>query len=390
MKRNLAVIFSLLSLTIGGVCGALKEPVREPYKVGAVFSLSGIGALLGAPEEKTVKMLQEQINAQGGIGGHPLQLIVYDDESDAEKCAALVKRLIEEEDVVAVIGPSLSDTSIAAAPIAEAGRTPLISCAASYKIVTSNRNTGEQYRWIFKTAQSDSLAVEAIYTHLKKRGINRVAVLTADSGFGRSGREELLRLAPAFGIDVVAAERFGPRATSMMSQLNKIKKLDHGAIINWSIGPTQIIVLHNWRDLGMSVTPLYQSHGFGNPRNIALAGTRGEGVYCPLGACNIAPILPDDHPQKRVAMAYWNDYTGKYGEPVSSFGGHAWDALMLLVDALKTVGPEKEAIREHLEFRKAFVGQHGVFNFSPVDHNGLSGDAFIMVVVRDGQWSICD
>jgi branched-chain amino acid transport system substrate-binding protein len=150
------------------------------------------------------------------------------------------------------------------------------------------------------------------------------------------------------------------------------------------------VVMHNWRDLGMSVIPLYQSHGFGSPRNLALAGNAGEGVYCPLSACIIAPILPDNHPQKKVTMAYWQDYTKKYNEPVSSFGGHAWDAIHLVIDAFKAVGPQEEPMRDYLEYREGFVGQTGVFNFSPIDHNGLTREAFTMVVVRDGKWALAE
>jgi branched-chain amino acid transport system substrate-binding protein len=389
MRKRLLVNLLVLCLVFTGL-SLSQAAAEESYKVGALFSLSGRGAILGEPEKKTVQLIQEQINSEGGINGHPLEVVIYDDESDEGVCVAAFRKMAEQDGVAAVIGPSLSGPSLAVVPLAEEFKLPLIACAASYKIVTANRETGEQYKWVFKTAQSDSLAVSAIYAHMKRRGIRRIAILTEETGFGLSGREELLRLAPAFEISVVAAETYGPRATSMIPQLTRIKRLDRQAIVNWSIGPTQIVVMHNWRDLGMSVIPLYQSHGFGSPRNLALAGNAGEGVYCPLSACIIAPILPDNHPQKKVTMAYWQDYTKKYNEPVSSFGGHAWDAIHLVIDAFKAVGPQEEPMRDYLEYREGFVGQTGVFNFSPIDHNGLTREAFTMVVVRDGKWALAE
>lgn len=390
MNRRFACLVAMgLALVLaGGV--PLHAGEQEVYRVGAVFSLSGRGSLLGEPAKKTVLMLAEDINRRGGIRGHPLHLIIYDDESEERQCAAVVRKLIDEDNVLAIVGPSLSGTSMEVVPIAEETRTVLISCGASYKIVTASRETGEQYKWVFKTAQSDSLAVQCIYSHMKQRGISRVAILTAETGFGESGQEELLRLAPAFGISIVSSETYTSRDNSLEPQFHRIRNVDHQAIVNWSVGPTQVIAVHRWRQMGMSVIPLYQSHGFGSPKNIALAGSSGEGVFCPLGACTLAARLPTGHPQKEAAMQYCEAYTKTYGEPVSSFGGHAWDAFSLLVDALRTVGADKSKIRDHIEFRRGFVGQHGIFNFSPVDHNGLGMDSFIMAVVRDGQWLLAE
>lgn len=378
----LALIF-IMTLTM---CQKKAAEVAE-YKVGAVFSVTGRASFLGDPEKKTAEMIVEQINQAGGINGTPLKLIVYDDEGDATKCNLHVKKLLEQDKVTAVIGPSISGLSIAVVPVFEQAETPLISCAASYKIV-HDESTGKPYKWVFKTPQSDSMAVEAIYTHMQSKGINKVAIITGTSGFGASGRQELIRLAPEFGIEIVADEKYDPKDTDMTAQLTKIKGLEPQAIVNWSIGPTQVTVVRNWRDLGMESIVFYQSHGFGSRKNIELAAGAAEGVMCPLGACNIAELLPDDNPQKAVTMKYAQDYKAKYNETLSSFGGHAWDAMYLLVDALKAVGADKAKIRDYLENKKNFVGQHGIFNFSPEDHNGLTKEAFQMVVVKDGDWAL--
>jgi branched-chain amino acid transport system substrate-binding protein len=385
MVKKVAVVV----LAFVAICGWTIQPALAEYEVGAIFSVTGGASFLGDPEKKTAEMVVEKINNAGGINGQKVKLTVYDDEGDATKCNLLAKKLITQDKVVAVIGPSVSGLSLAVVPVFEKEQTPLISCAASYKIVHDEK-TGKPYPWIFKTPQSDSLAVEAVYTQMQKMGIRKIAIISVTEAFGASGREELLRLAPAYKIEILADEKYGPKDTDMMAQLTKIKGLAPQAIVNWSVGPSQVTVVRNWRDLGMEKITFFQSHGFGSRKNIELAAGAAEGVYCPLGACNIAELLPANHPQKQVTMEYMNDYKAKYNETLSSFGGHAWDAMNLLADALKAVGPDKSKIRAYLETKKNFVGQHGVFNFSADDHNGLTKEAFQMVVVKGSDWALAN
>ncbi len=385
--KKLLIIATLL-LFIGIVVGPAFA--ADTFKVGAVFSVTGRASFLGDPEKKTAVMLADEINKAGGINGKKLELIVYDDEGDATKTNLAVKKLMTQDKVCVVIGPSLSGNSLAVVPLAEQFKTPLISCAASYKIVTDD--AGKQRPWVFKVPQSDSMAAEAIFAHMKQKGIKKIAIITGTTGFGKSGQSELVRLAPQYGIEIVADESYGPQDTDMTAQLTKIKGLAPQAIVNWSIGPTQVTVLRNYRDLGMrGDIVFYQSHGFGSKKNIELAAGAAEGVYTPLGACATPDALPANHPQKKVAMEYNQSYTALFNEPVSTFGGHAWDSLMLAVDALKAVGCDRAKIRDYLETRKGFVGQHGVFSFSADDHNGLVWkDAFNMIVVKNGDWAMAD
>jgi branched-chain amino acid transport system substrate-binding protein len=384
--RKIAVLSTICLFAIG----LLASPAlafKGAYKVGAVFSVTGRTSFLGDPEKKTAEMLAEKINDAGGINGKKLELIIYDSEGDATKANLAVRKLITQDKVCAVIGPSLSGTSLAVVPLAAKYKTPLVSCAASYKIVWDEQKKKAR-KWVFKTPQTDTMAVEAVYGSLKKKGINKIAVLSVTSGFGASGRGELIRLAPEYGMTIVADEKYGPKDTDMTAQLTKIKGIAPQVIVNWSVGPTQVVALRNWRDLGMTSIPFYQSHGFGSRKNIKLAAGAAEGVYCPLGAVNVSELLSDDHPQKAVTMQYMKDYAAKYNEPLSSFGGHAWDALELVSNALKAVGCDKAKIRDYLENTQGFVGQHGIFNFSPDDHIGLDKNAFQMVVVKDGDWAL--
>ena len=383
-------IFTTICLFCLGLIVSPAMAFKGTYKVGAVFSVTGRTSFLGDPEKKTAEIIAGEINKAGGINGHKLELIVYDTEGDATKANLAVKKLITQDKVCAVIGPSLSGTSLAVVPLAEKYETPLISCAASYKIVHDDK-TGKPYKWVFKTPQTDTMAVEAIYTHMKKHGISKIAILSVTSGFGASGRSELIRLAPEYKINIVADEKYGPKDTDMTAQLTKIKGTSPQAIVNWSVGPTQVTVLRNYRDLGMTSIPFYQSHGFGSRKNIELAAGAAEGVFTPLGACNIADLLPKDNPQKAVTMEYAKEYKKACNEPLSSFGGHAWDALHMVEEALKAVGCDKAKIRDYLENNiKGFVGQHGIFTYSPDDHNGLTKEAFNMVVVKNGDWALAD
>jgi branched-chain amino acid transport system substrate-binding protein len=379
---GLALVVGLLALHAGAstpVAGA-----AEAYKIGAVFSITGPASFLGEPEKKTAEMIVEEINKKGGINGHPLQLVVYDDESDATKCNLAVKKLIKKDEVPVIIGPSTSGNSMAVVSVAEEAKVPLIACAASHKIVTPI----ESRKWVFKVAGSDSHVVEKLFEHMKKKSIQKIAVMSASDGFGASGREEIVRLAPEHGMTVVADERYGPQDTDLSAQLTKIRSAQPQAIINWSTGPTQILAVKNWRDLGMESIPLYQSHGFGSRKNIQLAGPASEGVLLALARVNVGPLLPETDAQKKVIMDYTKAYEERFKEPISSFGGHAWDAMHLAMAALQSVGSDAAKIRDFIENTRGFVGQHGIFNFSAQDHNGLSKDDLMMVVVKDGDWAL--
>jgi len=356
----------------------------KPYKVGAVFSVTGVASFLGEPEKKTAEMIRDEINAAGGINGHPLELVLYDDESDATKCNLAVKRLIKRDKVPVIIGPTTSGNSLAVVSTVEAEKVPLISCAAVDAIV----KPVEERRWVFKVAGSDTHVVGKMYDYMKEKNITKIGIMTVSDAFGAGGREQLLRMAPEYGITVVADERYGPKDTDLTAQMTKIREAQPQAVVNWSVGPTQVLAVKTWRDLGLQDIPLFQSHGFGNKKNLELCGPAAEGVLLPLARVNIGPLLPDDQPQKPVILAYTQAYGKRYGESISSFGGHAWDSLHLAVEALKAVGPDPAKIRDYLESRQGFVGQHGIFHFSPTDHNGLSKDDLEMVVVKDGDWSL--
>lgn len=379
---KISLVMSLL-LSFVLLTGTLVE-AKQPYKIGAVLSITGAASFLGEPEKNTLIMLKDQINKAGGINGRPIEVIIEDSKSDETQAVLAVKKLIEKDKVLAIIGPSTTGESMAVIPIVTAAQIPLISCAAGAGIT---QPVSERY-WIFKSPQYDTSAVEAIYTYLKKNGMTKVGIITISTGFGDSGRKALLEMAGKYGINIVADERYGPKDSDMTTQLTKIKNAGAQAVINWSVGPGQVIVTKNWHALKMGI-PLIQSHGWGSKKNIELAGKAAEGVIAPLSRLVVWDKLPDKHPQKALLKRYSQDYEARFKSEPGTFGGHAYDAFMMIVEALKKVGPDSKKIRNYIENNiKNWPGTGGIFNMSPTDHCGLDKDAFEMVVVRNGDWEI--
>ncbi len=377
--RITGLIISMLFMLV-----PLLASAKEPYKIGAILSVTGAASFLGEPEKNTLIMLSEQINKAGGINGVPLEIIIEDSKSDETQAVLAAKKLLEKDKVLAIIGPSTTGETMAVIPTMTAEKTPLVSCASASKITEPVK---ERY-WIFKTAPNDYSAAEAMFEYMKGSGITKVGILSITTSYGDAGRIAMKDTAPKFGIQVVADERYGPKDSDMTTQLTKIKASGAQAVINWSVGPGQVIVTKNWHTLKLGI-PLYQSHGFGSKRNISLAGKAAEGVKVPLGRLVIWDKLPNNHPQKALLKKYSTDYENRFKSEPGTFGGHAYDALMMLTEALKKVGPDKGKIRDYLENNiKNWAGTGGIYNMSPTDHCGLDSSAFEMVIVKDGDWHI--
>ncbi len=354
---------------------------KTVYKVGGIFSSTGRASFLGDPEKKTMEMMVEKINAAGGIDGHMLEAVIYDSEGDPAKAVSAVNKLIHKDKVLAIIGPSTTPTTLAIVNFVERAQVPLISCAAGVKI------TSPVKPWVFKTAQSDLLAVAAVYKHIQAQGIKKIGIITVSNSFGESGKAQLLAQAADFGIEVVKAESFGAKDTDTTAQLTKIKSAAPEAIVCWGTNPGPAVVAKNVKQLKLDM-PLYQSHGVASPKFIELAGDAAEGIILPTGKILVTGLLADEDVQKKILEGYQADYKAKYKGNVSGFGGYAFDAVNILAKALKGSGGDKTKIRQALESMKNHVGATGEFNFSAQDHNGLSPDAFVMVEIKGGTWTL--
>jgi branched-chain amino acid transport system substrate-binding protein len=352
----------------------------KDIKIGAVLAVTGPASFLGGPEARTLEMLVEDLNAKGGINGDKIQMIIKDTAGSPEKAVSFAKQLIEEENVVAIIGPSTSGETMSLKKLVEDAKTPMISCAAAEVIVNPVAS------YVFKVPQNDSFAAQKIYQEMKSLGISKIAVLTSNTGFGQAGKDQLTKIAPEFGIQIVESEVYDKQITDLSAVIAKIKaNKDVQAVVNWSIEPAQAIVAKNMRQAGWEV-PLFQSHGFANIKYAEAGGVASEGIIFPAGRLLIASQLPDSHPQKAVLVKYVSDYEAKFKENASTFGGHGYDALMLLDAAIKAGGADRDKIRAALEKIKDFPGTDGVFTFSATDHNGLGIDAFEMMTVKDGKF----
>ena len=356
---------------------ALAAPA--PIKVGALLAVSGPASFLGAPEARTLEMLVQDLNAKGGIGGRPIQLLLKDTGASPEKAVSFARQLIEEEKVFAIIGPSTSGESLAVKALAEEGKTLLLSAAAAEAIVNPT------LPHVFKVAPKDSFAVEVIFQRMKKMGVTRIGLLSSNTGFGKGGKEQVERLAPQYGISLIVNEVYDKNATDLTAEVTKLKAASVQAVLNWSIEPAQSIVVKNVRQLGLTI-PIFQSHGFANLQYVKAAGSAAEGVIFPASRIVVADQLPATDPQKPVVEAYRKAYEGRYGDDVSTFGGHAWDAFGILVKAIEQAGPDREKVRAAVENLKGFVGTAGVFNFSATDHNGLDIGAFELCTVKNGRF----
>jgi branched-chain amino acid transport system substrate-binding protein len=375
--RTPALLAALAALS------AAPAGAAEPIKVGALLAVTGPASFLGAPEARTLEMLVEELNAKGGLAGRPVKLVVKDTGASPEKAISFAKQLIEEEQVVAILGPSTSGESMAVKPIAQEAKTVLLSCAAAEVIV----NPIAPY--VFKTPQNDSDAVVKIFQRMKAQKISRIGVLSSNTGFGKAGKDQIAKLAPQHGIEIAVDEVYDKAATDLTAEVTKLKAANVQAILNWSIEPAQAIVIKNARQLGLTV-PIFQSHGFGNIQYVKAAGAAAEGVMFPAGRLLVAEALPEKHPQKAVLVSYKRAYEAKFKEDVSTFGGHAYDAFAIFVDAVKRVGPDREKVRAAVEGTKGLVGTAGVFTFSPTDHYGLDLEAFEMLTVKDGKFAFLD
>jgi len=380
MSKLKYLVLSLVCL----VLAAAPAFAEDVIKIGAIFSATGPASFLGAPEKNTALMVQDQINAKGGVLGKKIKVIFYDDETNTNKCVLAADRLLKKDQVVAVIGPSTSGNTFAIMEKFSKAKIPLVSCAASEKIVKPVNP------WVFKTPQSDRHAVLRILHHARGRGYKKFAIISVSNGYGQSGRAMLLELIPGLnlGLELVADEAYGPKDTDMTAQLTKIKAFEPDAIVCWGTNPGPAVITRNMVQLGMK-TPLYQSHGVASKKFIELAGKASEGVMLPAGRLIVANQIPDDNQQKPVLLKYIKDYESKFKSSVSTFGGHGWDALQLVAKAIQMGGSDKPAdIRKNLEKIQRFVGTGGIFDFSENDHNGLDAGAFEMVEVKNGDWHI--
>ncbi len=379
MKFAMKKIALGAALTLGAIAASAADPIR----IGSVLSVTGPAAFLGDPELKTLQMYVEDLNKKGGVLGRQLELVHYDDGSDANKANGFTKRLLDDDKVDVVIGGTTTGATMSMVPLVTKAEVPFISLAGAVVVIEPVK------KWVFKTPHTDRMAAEKVFEDMKKRGLSKVALLSETSGFGQSGKKETEAVAAKYGITLVASETYGPKDTDMSPQLTKIKNsAGVQALFVFGLGQGPAIVTKNYKQLGISL-PLYQSHGVASDEFLKLAGSAADGVRLPSAAQLVPDLLPANDPQKAVVQSYDKAYKLRYKEEASTFGGYAYDALMLTVDAMKRANSsDKAKVRDALETTKGYVATSGNFNLSATDHMGLGLSAFRMLEVKGGQWSL--
>jgi branched-chain amino acid transport system substrate-binding protein len=373
-------------LAFGAMAVGLSQPVlaQGTVKIGSVLSVTGPASFLGEPEDKTLRMYVERINASGGVAGKKIELVIYDDGGDANKARTFATRLVEDDKVVAMVGGTTTGTTMAMIPVFEDAQIPFISLAGGIEVVEPVR------KFVFKTPHTDKMACEKIFEDLKRRNLTKIGMISGTDGFGASMRAQCVKVAPTYGLEILTEESYGPRDSDMTAQLTKIKNAAGvQAVVNPGFGQGPAIVTRNYAQLGMTGTPFYQSHGVASKSFIELAGQAAEGVRLPAAALLVADKLPENDPQKKVVTEYTKAYESTTKQPVSTFGGHAYDGLLILVEAMKRANStDAKKVRDEIEKTKGFVGTGGIVNMSATDHLGLDLSAFRMLEIKGGDWAL--
>lgn len=367
--------------------GVLAGAAQAEIRLGVSVSATGPAAFLGDPEAKTIEMLVEQLNEEGGINGEEIALTLYDDGGDPNKARTFATRLVEDDEVVAIIGGSTTGTTMSILSVAEDEGIPFISLAGAISIIDPVRE------FVFKTPHTDRMACEKIFTDMQAQGITKIGMISGTDGFGASMQAQCKEVAGEHGIEILADETYGPQDADMTPQLTRIRNTDGvQAVLNPGFGQGPAIVTRNVAQLGFEI-PLYQSHGVASDAFIELAGAdAAEGLRLPGTALLIADKLAEDDAQYDVVTSYTEAYKARYDQDVSTFGGYAHDAFALIVDAITRAvdSEDPQAIRDALEATDGLVGTTGTYSFSPEDHLGLDLSAFRMLEIKDGDWLAVD
>jgi len=363
---------------------ALAPLAHADITIGVTLSATGPAASLGIPERNTIEMLP------ASIGGEKVRWIVLDDASDTTRAVTNTRKLISEDKVDVIVGSTVTPNSLAMIDIVADAETPMISMAASARIVDpANPKT----RWVFKVPQNDSLMADAIAEHMKENGVKTLGYIGFNDAYGESWLAEIRRSAEAAGIRIVADEKYNRNDASVTGQVLKLVAANPDAILIGASGtpgatPEKELVARHYKGR------IYQTHGVANPDFLRVCGADCNGTYLPIGPMLVYEQLPESNPVKKVAAQYITQYEAKYGKDSrTTFGGHAYDTFMLLSyaipEALKKAKPGtkefRAALRDALEHADV-VGTHGVFVMTPQNHNGLDKRARVMIRIEDGKW----
>ncbi len=365
-----------------------------PYLLGFVNASSGYMAAMGGQQRDVVPMMEENLNKAGGINGRPVKFVYYDDESDESKGVLAVKKLINDDKVLGIIGTATSGISLAEAPIVEAAETPMVAMNSSYSILLNPPK-----KWVFKTAPSERFMVGGIFTYLKSKNITSYAWLNQGAGFGREATAYMQSVYKAQGFTLTAAEEYGPTDTNMTPQLTKIKATNPQALVVYGAEPAGAIAIKQARDLGMTI-PVVGPPSMATAAILNVADLKNgmEGAVFVTLKPNVWKDLPDSDPQKAVNQKLEADMKAKYGANFTALDwpmGVGYDAFSIMVAAVKAANPDtsnlaasRTKIRDAIEKTTGYVGSVGKISYTATEHEGLASDSFTLGTIVKGQYQL--
>jgi branched-chain amino acid transport system substrate-binding protein len=378
---------ALVAAFVTAFACALGGSAFAQVKVGIVVAATGPAASLGIPQKNTAALLPKE------MAGQKMEYIVLDDGSDSTTAVKNVKKLIDEDHVDIVIGPSTTPNALAMMDSTVDAETPTISMGAAAVLVTP---VDAKKRWVFKSPQNDALMAGAIVDHMAAHGVKTIAIIALTDSYGQNWVVEMNKLIGAKDIKVVANESYQPTDTSVTGQVLRVVGAKPDAILIASRGTPAVTPAKALKERGYA-GPIYQTHGVANNDFLRVGGKDVEGSIVPVGPVLVAAQLPDSNPSKKAALEYTKAYEAAYGPgSVATFGAHLWDASLLLQAALpgalaKAKPGTKEfrvALRDSIENVKNLVITQGVMNMSPTEHSGLDERSRVMVTVSDGKWKL--
>ena len=372
----------LVALAAALVAAAL---AHADVNVGVTLSATGPAASLGIPEKNTIALLPQT------IGGQKINYIVLDDASDTTQAVSNTRKLITESKVDIVLGSTTTPNSLAMIDVVAENQTPMISMAASARIVEP---IDAKRRWVFKTPQNDIMMSLAIATSMANAGVKTVGFIGFADAYGEGWYQEFSKAAGLKGLTIVANERYARADTSVTGQVLKIVGTKPDAVLVAGSGTPAVLPQRALKERGYT-GKYYQTHGVANNDFLRVGGKDVDGTLLPSGPVLVASELPPNHPVRKTALDYVTKYEAAHGKgSVSTFGAHAWDAGLLMqaavTQALKKAQPGtpefRAALRDALEGVKELHGAHGIFNMSATDHLGLDQRARVMVKIENGAW----
>jgi branched-chain amino acid transport system substrate-binding protein len=374
---------SLIRMLLAALAAASTAAAAQEIKIGGLLETSGFIASLGQPGLDGAMLAVDQVNAAGGINGRKVAFVNINSESDNTKTVSGAKRLLEQERVVAIIGPMSSGSVYAVADTIERAAVPMIANGASRGIVLPP----EKRKFTFLAPLTDVVVQSVMLRDMQAKGIKKIAILHTDVAFGTSGRDSLEKGVGAYGVTIVAKETAGNSDTDMTPQLTKIRASDAQATVIWATGPALAIAAKNHRALGIK-TPLYLAHSANDFNFLRLAGDAANGVLLPSSKIYVTDALPANDPQKPVVERFVRDYEKKYGKPPATFAGNGYDAAMMLMNAIKQAGTDAAKIRDAIERTKDYVGVTAVYAYAPTDHYGTKPESVVMLTVKGGKFTL--